>query len=376
MQAMRLALVYDRVNKWGGAERVLLALHEIWDAPLYTAVYNSKQARWSKVFKINVSWLRHFSYFSDRHEILPLFTPIAFESFDFKDFDVVLSITSSEAKGIITGTNTLHICYCLTPTRYLWSGYSDYIEEPGVGSLNPMARVFMKVFSPRLRLWDKVASSRPDFYISISQTVSDRIKKYYRRESSIIYPPTDINLFKTTNNKSDNKENYFLIVSRLVPYKKIDYAISAFNKLGWKLIIIGSGIDLVRLKKMADKNIIFESQSLTDQKLCWYYQNCRALIFPGVEDFGLTSVEAQACGRPVVAFGKGGVPESIVIGETGEIYKEQNEDSLISALRKVRNKNYDPSVCRKSAERFTKKKFQLTMKKTVESLWNDYKKNL
>ncbi len=374
---MKIAFVYDHVNKFGGAERVLLALHEIWrDAPLYTAVYNSKQASWSKVFKINVSWLRHLSFFSDRHEILPLFTPIAFESFNFKDFDVVLSVTSSEAKGIITGTNTLHICYCLTPTRYLWSGYTDYIKEPGVGSLNPMARVFMKVFFSRLRLWDKVASSRPDYYISISRTVSDRIKKYYKRDSSIIYPPVDLNVFKISNRNYNKKEDYFLIVSRLVPYKKIDYVISAFNKLGWKLVIIGSGIDQERLEKKSYKNIIFVPQSLTDQKLCWYYQNCRAFIFPGEEDFGLTSVEAQACGKPVVAYVKGGVKESIVIGETGELYDEQNEDSLITALNKVRNMTYDPSTCRKSAERFTKKKFQLMMKKSVESLWNDYQKNI
>lgn len=374
---MKIAFVYDRVNKFGGAERVLLTLHEIWpEAPLYTAVYNPKTASWASVFEVKSSFLQHLPFATSRHELYPILAPLAFETFDFSSFDVVLSITSAEAKGIITKTNTLHICYCLTPTRYLWSGYTDYIKEPGVGSFNFLARILMRCFSPRLRNWDIIASQRPDNYIAISQAVAGRVKKYYKRDSIVIYPPVDLNTFKVSTKKSKAKQDYFLIVSRLVPYKKIDYVISAFNRLGWKLIIIGDGLDAGRLKNMAKKNIIFVDSNLSDEKLCNYYQNCRALIFAGVEDFGLTSVEAQAAGRPVFAYSGGGVKESIVVNKTGELYDYQNESTLIALLQRVSKKSYDPSDCRISAARFSKMKFKSMMKHTVESLWNNYNKSI
>lgn len=370
---MRLSLVYDRVNKWGGAERVLLALHEIWpQAPLYTAVYNPKTASWASVFRVKSSFLQYFPFAKSRHELYPMFTPLAFESFDFSSYDVVLSVTSAEAKGIITKPNTLHICYCLTPTRYLWSGYQDYLNEPGAGFFNPVARIIMKILFSPLRRWDYISSNRPDKFIAISKTVQKRIKKYYQQEASVIYPPVDAEIFKPSSSPLKLKEDYFLVVSRLVPYKKIDYVITVFNKLGWRLKIIGTGIDERRLKSLANRNIEFISNNLTDEKLCCYYQNCRALIFPGEEDFGLTSVEAQSCGKPVIGIGQGGVSETIIAGQTGETYATPDKDSLTSALKKFSKKKYSISLCRRNAIRFSKIQFQQQMKTVVIEYWKNF----
>lgn len=372
---MNIAFVYDRVNKFGGAERILLALHEIWPkAPLFTALYNPDNAPWAKRFQIIPSFISKILFIDKHHEILPLLTPFAFETFDFKKYDIVISVTSSDAKGIITLPSTLHICYCLTPTRYLWSGYYDYLVQPGLGLLNQTARVIIRLISSRLRDWDFISSRRPDHYIAISQTVARRIKVYYKKKAPVIYPPVNTDLFRLGN--KEKKQNYYLIVSRLVPYKKIDYVISAFNKLGWKLKIVGNGIDETRLKKMAHNNIQFIVGNLTDQKLSWYYQNCRALIFPGEEDYGLTAVEALASGSPVIAYKGGGVTESVESGITGELFDSPDEKSLISALKKFGKNQYSPNACRRRALKVSGFKFQNSIKKEVESHWLKFKKKL
>lgn len=368
---MKIAIVYDRINKLGGAERVLIALHEIWpDAPLYTAVYNSRKAVWADVFSVHPSFINRLPLSSSLHEFFPLLTPMAFESFNFDDFDVVLSVTSADAKGILTKSKTLHICYCLTPTRYLWSGYIDYLNEPGMGFLNPLARIFIKIFATSLRKWDYLAAQRPDKFIAISQTVKKRINTYYKRESEMIYPPVDTQKFQPAKYALDL--NYFLIVSRLVPYKKIDYVIRVFNELGWKLKIIGTGIDENRLKNMSRRNIEFLGGDLTDEKLSWYYQNCTAFIFPGEEDFGIAAVETQACGKPVIGLIDGGAGEIVISGKTGELYSQPNESSLIHALKKAVKKEYSFSICRKNALKFSKRNFQKQIKNIVENEWNKW----
>lgn len=327
---LRVALVYDRVNKWGGAERVLLALHKIFpNAPLYTSVYNKEKAPWAKVFDVRTSFLQNFPCASSSHELYALLMPFAFESFSFDEFDLVISVTSEAAKGILTKPGTFHLCYCLTPTRYLWSGYNDYFKNPVLRLLSKLAVVY-------LRIWDKIASQRPDSFIAISKEVQKRIKKYYRKESLLIYPPLTFfsalsSPFQFTNSSnasvpairqnvgsrdtvafgdsseelvhekahakdsSSLKKDYFLIVSRLVGYKKIDLAIDAFNKSGFPLKIVGTGAKANKLKKQARANIEFLG-SLTDEELISYYENCIALVFPGEEDFGLTVLEAQSFG--------------------------------------------------------------------------------
>lgn len=372
---MKVAFVYDHVNKFGGAERVLMALHEIWpDAPLYTAVYDDKNTPWASSFQVKTSFLKHIPFIQKHHEFLPFFTPYAFESMKFTDYDVVISITSADAKGVITPVKTMHICYCLTPTRYLWSGYYDYHDEPGLRNLNKLARIIMNIFFRRLRQWDFIASRRPDRYIAISRTVADRIKTYYQQAAEVIYPP--LNFISDNPNTAKIEKDYFLIVSRLVPYKKIDYVISAFAKLGSSLIIIGNGLDKNRLEKIASENILFLNSDLTDEQLGCYYRNCTALIFPGEEDFGLTAVEVQAHGRPVIGYRSGGIQESIIEGITGEYYDEANANSLITAIKRFNSQKYKPSDCIKNANRFLKKYFKLNFKNKVEKYYSEYKINL
>lgn len=369
---MNVAFVYDRVNKFGGAERVLLALHEIWpDAPLYTSVYNSFGASYARVFDVRSSGLSAWPFKYIPHEVLPPILPIVYEAMNFDSYDVVITITSAEAKGILTKPKTLHVCYCLTPTRYLWSGYEDYKREPGLGRMNPLARLFFKTGVVSLRKWDSIASSRPDTFIAISQTVADRIWTYYKRPSEIIYPPVDVDMFVPANRESEG--SYFLIVSRLVPYKRIDYAIESFNALGIHLKIIGSGIDENRLKKLARGNIDFVRNDLTDAKLCWYYQNCKALIYPGEEDFGITAIEAQASGKPVIAYKGGGVAETLIPGETGELYVEKSAQKLYEAVCAFDAKKYLPKACRTQALRFSKDRFKKSFRLAIEKYWRKTK---
>lgn len=363
---MKIALVYDRVNKWGGAERVLLALHEIWpEAPLFTSVCDLQRAPWADTFKVIPTFLQSFPFAKSNHEIYPLLMPMAFENFIFDEYDVVISVTSEAAKGIVTKPGSLHICYCLTPTRYLWSGYEHYF--------NTNLKRFLGRFPVAyLRKWDKVAAMRPDEYIAISKTVQNRIENYYHRKSEIIYPPVETEKFSINNQKeSIENEKYFLIVSRLVKYKKIDLVIEAFNKLDWKLKIVGSGKEMGALKDKGKRNVEFLGQ-LTDEELIGYYQNCQAVIYPQEEDFGLVPLEAQACGKPVIAFSGGGALETVVEGKTGTFFGEQTKEHLLRVLRKFEElgENYfKQEDCRRQAEKFSKERFKREFKNLVEEKW-------
>ncbi len=355
---MKIALVYDRVNKIGGAERVLETLHEIYpDAPLYTAVYNPQSAPWAKKFKVIPSFLQKFPLAKSRHEVFPYLMPIAFESFDFDEYDLVISVTSEAAKGILTKPKTLHLCYCLTPTRYLWSGYQDYFQ-------NPVFRFLSSPVITYLRYWDRIACQRPDVYLAISENVKKRIKKYYGRDSQVIYPPVDLEKFKTRDS-SLNVDSYYLVVSRLVGYKRVEIVVEAFNKLGLPLKIIGRGTEMGRLKRMAKKNVEFLGQ-LTDKELISYYQKCRALVFPQEEDFGLVPLEAQACGKPVIAFRGGGALETVVQGKTGEFFSPQTSESLIKVVKSFKPEKYLPGDCQEQAEKFGKEIFKKKFKEVVE----------
>lgn len=359
---MKVALVYDRVNKIGGAERVLETLHRIWpEAPLYTAVYHPKTAPWAKKFKLIPSFLNRFPFAKKWHEAYPYLMPLAFESFSFEEYDVVISVTSEAAKGIITKPKTLHICYCLTPTRYLWSGYEDYFSSS-------VFRFFSSPIVAYLRSWDKIAAQRPDFYLATCENVRKRIKKYYSRNSEVIYPPVDIELFNPLPSTLYPKP-YFLLVSRLdFGYKKVDLAIEAFNQLGLLLKIIGTGTQMRRLKMMAKRNIEFLGQ-LTDKELLGYYQRCQAVIFPQEEDFGLVPLEAQASGRPVIAYGKGGALETVIEGKTGLFFAPQTPGALIRAIKRFNSTKFDPQVCCQNAEKFSQKRFKQEIEEFVKNQW-------
>lgn len=372
---MKVALVYDRLNKWGGAERVLLTLHKLFpDAPLYTSIYDREGASWAKVFNVKTSFLQKFP-FAIHHELYAPLMPMAFESFNFDGYDLVISVTSEAAKGIITKPETKHICYCLTPTRYLWSGYAEYFK-------NPILRLLSMPAIWYLKFWDKSAAQRPDTYIAISKEIQERIKKYYGRDSGIVYPsvvgPVGLrsrpissltmlhpNIRQRTSVRATRLGGYFLIVSRLVPYKKIDLAIRAFNKLKLTLIIIGNGSEMNRLKRIAGPSVEFMG-NLTDKELVRYYSECRALVFPGLEDFGLTILEAQSFGKPVIAFKGGGALETIIEGKTGIFFNKQKIESLIEAVKRFDSLKFDSKDCVRQAEKFNFETFKQAILKQVE----------
>ena len=285
--------------------------------------------------------------------------PIAFESFDFSDFDLVISVTSESAKGIITSPKTRHICLCLTPTRYLWSGYRDYFK-------NPVFKFITRPLVSYLRMWDKIASYRPDEYIAISQTVASRIKKYYEQESTIIYPPILESLEKLMDLPAQNIEqkNYFLVVSRLsrhTAYKRVDLAIRAAKRTGVFLIVIGDGKDKQYFKNMADENVAFLG-NVDDNTLVSYYKNAKALIFPGKEDFGLVMAEAQRAGTPVIAYRAGGAREIVKEGVTGEFFDKQSVESLSSVLKSFKRSRYNTSTCVNNGKRFSQDFFEQKLK--------------
>lgn len=364
---MKVALLYDRVNKWGGAERVLLALHELFPkAPIFTSVYHPQQASWAKTFDVRSSFLQRFSHVVSNHELYPFLMPVAFERFSFAEYDLVISLTSEAAKGIITKPGTIHICYCLTPTRYLWSGYSEYFK-------NPALRLFASPAVSYLRKWDKIAAKRPDTFVAISKEVQGRIKKYYERDSVVIYPPVALFSEEEGRSKKQKEKNgdYFLIVSRLskfTRYKRIDLAIQACNELKLPLKIIGEGSWKKELEQMAGPTIEFLG-NVDDKKLRNYYQNCRALLFPAVEDFGLTVVEAQGFGKPVIAFRGGGALETIKEGKTGLFFDKQTKESLIQALLLFNALHFDPQASKKNAQEFSHSRFKAAFLKLVHQFF-------
>ncbi len=355
---MKVALVYDRVNKWGGAERVLLALHKIFpNAPLYTSVYNMEKAPWAQDFKIIPSFLQKIPL-TQHHEWLAPLMPLAFESFSFDGYDLVISVTSEAAKGILTKPETKHLCICLTPTRYLWSGYTGYFK-------NKILRILSYPVVSYLKAWDKKASQRPDYYLAISKEVQSRIKNYYNQESTVIYPSVAfINAKMTKENKG-----YFLVVSRIskfTQYKRIDLAVRAATKLSLPLIVVGDG-NIRSLKKIAGPTVTFAGK-VTDKELATYYANCRALIFPGMEDFGLVMVEAQAFGKPVIAFKAGGALEIVQEGETGVFFEKQTVDSLAHVLANFNENVYNNKACIKNALRFTFENFEKQLLQTIKEI--------
>ncbi|HEX6977287.1 MAG TPA: glycosyltransferase [Patescibacteria group bacterium] len=356
---LKVALVYDRVNKWGGAERVLLVLHELFpDAPLFTSVYSQDRAEWAEVFpNVIPSFLQKIPFAKDNHEYFASLMPLAFRSHNIKGYDVVISVTSEFAKAV--RTDGIHICYCLTPTRYLWSSFDDYFK-------NPMLRIGSTPLISFLKNWDRKVAQEPDAIVSISKEVRKRVKDYYGRNSKIIFPPVEVEKFNRRKG-SKRKGDFYLVVSRLVSYKKVDLVIEVFNELGYPLIIVGKGKEEKNLKKIANRNIKFASE-LTDNKLRYYYSNCKALVFPQLEDFGIVAVEAQAAGAPVIAYKKGGALDTVIDGKTGIFFKKQNRESLIEAIKRFEKMKFGQGTIVANAKRFSVKRFKKEFLTIVESI--------
>ena len=362
---MRVALVYDWINKWGGAERVLSMLHDLYpDAPIYTLVYNSETAMWANKIKVIPSFFNKLKSFRSRHEYLPLFASMAFESFTFDNYDVVISVTSAQAKSILTKPQTLHICYCLAPTRYLWTS-KVYDNDPNRKFLLP----FIKKY---LCLTDRIYAQRPDVYLATSREISNRIKLYYSRDSQIIYPSIDDKFYVQTDVKRDD---FYLVVSRLVAYKKIDLVIKTFNQLNKRLVVVGVGNHEKHLKKIASKNIEFVGLK-SDPELITMYRKSKAVIYPQLEDFGLVPLEAQANGTPVIAYAGGGALETVKHKTTGILFSHQTETSLTNAIRLFESGEHQITAqkCRQNAALYTKNRFIKQFSAKVESLWKQHQR--
>jgi glycosyltransferase involved in cell wall biosynthesis len=374
---MKIAFVYDRVNKIGGAERVLTALHELWpEAPLFTSVYDRKNAQWASEFVVYTTFLQHIPFAKKHHEWFAWLTPFAFNSLSLDTFDVVLSITSAEAKNIITKPDTLHICYCLTPTRYLWSGTSLYKKNTGFGFLHHIVSKIFSELLPKLRSWDMIASFRPDQYVAISDRVLQRIKTYYTHNGvSVIFPPVNTDIFVPKHTIKSSQE-YYLLVSRLVPYKRSDIVVQACTELEKNLIVIGSGAEKKHLKKIAGPTVRFIDGDLTDTELLEYYQQCRAFLFAGDEDFGLVAAEAQSCGIPVIAYKQSGIAEIVIDKKTGILFDHQSVSDLKKALHHFETMKWNPNTIRKNALRFSKRSFQNNIRILIEEEYRTFQKTL
>lgn len=372
---MKIALVHDYLVQFGGAERVLEVLTELYpEAPVYTLLYDKEamQGRFADCI-IKTSFLQKLPFAKTRHRLFPPFMPLAIEQFDFSDYDVVVSDSSSYAKGIITGPDTLHICYMHTPMRYAWDDCQKYTLDFGFPKL---IERLVPVFMNPIRLWDRVSAHRPDHLLANSQFVARRIKKYYHREAEVIAPPVDIAKFRNTALAPEHQaleerlkgERYFLMVGRLIAYKRHDIAIQAFNELGYTLKIIGRGPEYQRLQGLGGPSIEFLGR-VPDEELPIYYKHCEAFIFPQEEDFGIVAIEALAAGCPLIAFRGGDIEENLRVPEQGVFFEEQTKDSLKQGILDFEQRAFQRGAIPTAVARFDKEQFRATIKHRIGALY-------
>lgn len=361
-ETLKVALVHDWLVSKGGAENVLFDLHCLFpNAPIYTLVYDKASApEWTLSCDIRTTYIQKIPYGKKLYKKMLSLMPKAWESLDLTEYDLIISSSSSCAKGVITSPNSVHICYCHTPTRYIWDMYYSYLEASSF-----VKKCAMKMLVPKLRLWDYVAAQRVDYFIANSRYIANRIKKFYRRDSKVIYPGCYINDYDLTPNTGD----YYLIVSRLVYYKRIDLAVKACNKLKKKLIIVGAGEEYKKLKAIAGPTIEFKG-FMSDDEIRKLYLNAKAFIFPGEEDFGITPIEAQSAGIPVLAFGRGGALETVKDMETGLFFDEQSEESLSDCILRFEadGVSYNKEQIRENSLNFSRNVFSTKILEFINSV--------
>jgi glycosyltransferase involved in cell wall biosynthesis len=358
----RVAILHDYLNQYGGAERVLEQLHALFpEAPIFTSMYApDKMPPAYRQWDIRTSFMQRLPWVTTHHQpYLPVY-PLAFESFDLSRFDIVLSNSSAFCKGAVTPPETLHICYCLTPMRWVWR-YGDYVERERLGTL---ARLALPPLIHYLRLWDVSTAQRVDRFVAISTTIAGRIRKFYGREAEVIYPPVDTGRFVPGGQRGD----YYLTVARLNPYRRIDLVVDAFNQLGLPVKIVGDGRHRAALEANARPNVQFLGR-VDDAALVQLYQGCKGYLFPAEEDFGIAPVEAQAVGRPVVAYAAGGALDTVIDGETGVYFHEQSAAALAEAVRRLESSRLDPKRIRANALRFGTHVFSESLTRYVERAW-------
>ncbi|OGH68944.1 MAG: hypothetical protein A3J66_00495 [Candidatus Magasanikbacteria bacterium RIFCSPHIGHO2_02_FULL_47_14] len=365
---MKIALVHDYLAQDGGAERVLKAFHQLWpEAPIFVLFHDKGKVDGFEDATVKQSFIGKIPFAKKRYQWLLPWMPIATERHNLHDFDVVLSSTSAFAKGVLTRPDTLHISYCHTPTRYLWTDTHEYIEDL---KYNRIIKAFLPPLIHRLRLWDRMSIDRVDYFVANSNTVRQRIQKYYRRESDIIFPPVDVDLFSVGDAK-----DYYVTGGRLVPYKRFDLVVQAFNRLGWPLKIFGSGPELARLRKRARFNIEFVGR-VTETEKADLLRHARAFIHPQLEDLGITPIESMASGTPVIAYGVGGVTETVLPGKTGVFFYRQNWEELLDALLNFDPHAWDRVHIRDHALKFSTDSFKRRVRRYVEDRYEEFQQGL
>ena len=360
---MKVAIVHDWLTIYGGAESIIRILHDLFpEAPIYTSVYDAENMPDDfKEMDIRTSFLQKMPFAKTKYTSYLQLMPKAFESFDLTEYDLVISSSTCCAKGVKTREDALHICYCNTPMRYAWDFYDEYVKDK-----NFLARAYIGLVMPFIRKWDYKSADRVNMFIANSNNVAERIKRIYGRDSHVIYPPVRTEMFVP----SGKDEGFYLAVSRLVPYKKIDLLAETFTKLNKPLCVIGGGSEFDKIKALAGDSVKLLGR-LSDEEVLEHMQNCKAFMFPGEEDFGITPVEAQACGKPVIAFGKGGALETVIDGVTGVHFNEQTVESLSEAIERFENIDFDIEKITANAADFSETRFR---KELYDYIMESYKR--
>ncbi len=373
---MKVALVHEWLTTIAGSEKVLEAAAELYpDAPVHALVCDPDAICNSTLSQhcIRTSFLQHLPLSRRYHRLFLPLMPLAVEQFDLREFDVVISSNHVVAKGSLTRADQLHIAYIHTPLRYGWDLYFDYMAEAKLG-WGPRGLIW-RLAAHYLRQWDVITANRVDAFIANSRYIARRIRKIYRRDAQVVYPPVDIDRFAGPD---QDREDFYLVVSRLVPYKRVDVIIEAFNRLKLPLVVVGTGPDFARCRRLArpDAKIEFSGYE-NDAKIASYMQRCRAFLIAADEDFGITPVEAQAAGAAVIAFGRGGSQETVLPGRTGCFFSHQTPESIADAVREFERdpRRFDPAAIRAHARQFSRDRFKANFSDCVDRLYNDFKQN-
>lgn len=372
---MKKALIHDWFSTYAGAEKCVESFTDIWDDfEIYSLIDFLSDADRDKILKgkrAHTSFIQKLPFTKDKYRnYLPLF-PLAIEQFDLSGYDVVLSSSHAVAKGVLTHLNQLHIAYVHTPIRYAWDLYHQYLRESGLD--RGLKGMLAKYFLHKIRLWDASTANRVDHYVANSRYIARRIKKTYGKPSDVIYPPVDVDKFTLR----EAKEDFYLTASRMVPYKKIDLIVEAFSQTDKKLLVIGDGPDMAKIRSKAGKNVELLGFA-DDETMADLMRRAKAFVFAAEEDFGITPVEAQACGTPVICFGRGGARETVLDGESGLYFMEQNTKELLAAVAKF-EQNYDkfePVKIRENSLKFSRARFEAEIKSYVEKKYEEFKDGL
>jgi glycosyltransferase involved in cell wall biosynthesis len=367
MATPKIAIVADWLTNMAGAENVVLAMHEAFpDAPIYTSTFTPETMPTFEDLDVRTTYLQNLPKpFRKLHKFFPMLRVNAFKKLDLSEFDIIISSSSAESKQVQkTRPNQVHICYCHTPIRYYWSHYNEYRRDPGFGKLNWLVRLAMPLMIPALKKSDYKAAQKVDVFIANSTEVQKRIKKYYGKTSTIIYPPVDVNRFTPSLTRGD----YYVALGRQVPYKRIDLAVAAATKLGVKLRVYGNGSEHQHLVNIAGPTVQFFTErfgNASDDAVATALNSAKGYIFPAEEDFGIVQVEALAAGTPVIAYSKGGTLDIVQDGESGVLFHRQTVNAVVDAIKSAEQTDFLPGTLRRKAKRFDKSLFITKIKKIV-----------